>query len=106
MKTKKPFSIGEVAKMIGVEIHTIRFWTEEFGDYINFTLGKGDRRYYDENAIKILQKIQTLIHTDGIRIKAIKEKKMLLPEVSQPDNSSESLLKALALLKEAKLLLK
>lgn len=76
----KEKSIGEVAKLVGVEIHTIRFWTEEFKEYIVFRLGKGDRRYYSEMAIEMFKRINHLIHHDGIRIKAIKEKKLLLLE--------------------------
>lgn len=75
---KKLLSIGNLAKAIGVEVHTVRFWTEEFEEFIKYELGKGDRRYYDESAIKTFLKIKKLIHEDGIKIKSIKEKKLLL----------------------------
>lgn len=86
MKEKKVFSIGEIAKMIDVEIHTIRFWTDEFSEYIQYELGKGDRRYYEASALSVFSKIRELIHKDGIRIKVIKEKKLLL----QPSQSSKT----------------
>lgn len=103
----KPVSIGEVAKIIGVEIHTIRFWTDEFKEYISFTIGKGERRYYDENAIACLEKIKKLLYTDGIRIKVIKEKKLLLASNIEKDTSSYQLKldKLMILLNEAKMAL-
>lgn len=87
MKNK---SIGEVAKEVGVEIHTIRFWTDEFAEYIPFEIGKGERRYYPEDAINVFKRINHLIHKDGIRIKSIKEKKMLLASKNQVDSSSNA----------------
>ena len=59
-------------------VHTIRFWTDEFEEFIRFEIGKGERRYYDESAVATFFKIKKLIHEDGIKIKSIKEKKMLL----------------------------
>jgi DNA-binding transcriptional MerR regulator len=107
MNQKKPLSIGEVAKIIGVEIHTIRFWTDEFAEYVKFSIGKGERRYYEETAINMFLKIKTLIHVDGIRIKAIKEKKLLLASENVISNTDiqKQIKHALKLLKDAKLLL-
>lgn len=42
----KLFTIGEVAKQVNTSTSTIRYWTEEFDKYINFEIGKGDRKYY------------------------------------------------------------
>lgn len=96
MKNRGLHSIGEVAKMVGVEIHTIRFWTDEFSEYIKFELGKGERRYYPTEAIEVFNRINALIHTDGIRIKMIKEKKLLLNNMPQ---KSRDLKEKLAILK-------
>jgi DNA-binding transcriptional MerR regulator len=98
-------SIGEVAKKVGVEIHTIRFWTDEFESYLNFEIGKGNRRYYSLSSVETFIKINKLIHIDGIRIKAIKEKKMLvqsgLMEVTSFTKVKAKLLNAKILLEEA-----
>ena len=105
-KTKvKPLSIGEVAKRIGVEIHTIRFWTEEFNEYITFEIGKGDRRYYEESSILVFEKIKKLIHEQGIRIKTIKEKKLLLKPYLNEDSKKEELINLLEVLEKAKTIL-
>ena len=73
----KLLSIGEIAKKVDVASHTIRFWTEEFEEYIKFEIGKGERRYYPEESIATFNKIKNLIHFEGIKIKTIKEKKLL-----------------------------
>ena len=56
-------TIGEVAKILNLvnkktgklSTHTIRFWEKEFKD-IKPYIFSGNRRYYDENNIKILKK--------------------------------------------------
>ena len=70
-------SIGEVAKILGVESHTIRFWNQEFKDNIPYHISRGNRRYYNNQSIDIFKKIQKLIHKDGIKIRVIKDKQML-----------------------------
>lgn len=70
-------SIGNVAKLVGVEVHTIRFWTDEFKEFVSFKIGKGERRYYTQATVLTFLKIKKLIHEDGIKIKIIREKKLL-----------------------------
>lgn len=89
---KNLLSIGEIAKKVDVASHTIRFWTEEFAEYIRFEIGKGDRRYYPEEATAIFEQIKNLIHSDGIKIRTIKEKKLLLNERKQNFQEVENLL--------------
>lgn len=92
----KLLSIGEVAKQVNVASHTVRFWTEEFTEYIKFEIGKGDRRYYPNEAVEVFKKINHLIHEEGIKIRVIKEKKLLLnqsnPKLTQIKNTLEEIL--------------
>lgn len=107
MEKKKLISIGVAAKAAGVEVHTIRFWTEEFSEYIPFEIGKGKRRYFTEDSVKIFKKINHLIHAEGIRIRSIKEKKLLLEIVSTADAANINAVESLkSLLLEIKALLK
>ncbi len=73
----KELSIGKIAKILGVEAHTIRFWTNEFESFIPYTLGKGDRRYYNEQSVEVFKRIKDLIHVQGVKIRFIKENSML-----------------------------
>jgi DNA-binding transcriptional MerR regulator len=91
----KKLSIGEVAKILGVAGHTIRFWTAEFPEYIPFEIGKGERRYYPETALPVFQKINHLIHSEGIKIRVIKEKKLLLSSNIQTNSGKLTEIKTL-----------
>ena len=73
-------TIGEVAKILNLvnkktgklSTHTIRFWEKEFKD-IKPYIFSGNRRYYDENNIKILKKIKFLLKDKGMTIKGVKK---------------------------------
>ena len=71
MKDCEEYSIGRVAKMLNLPVHTIRFWTEEF-KHIE-CLRRKNRRYYDNKAVEELKKIKELSHRRGMRIEGIKQ---------------------------------
>ena len=72
-------TIGEVAKILNLinkksgklSTHTIRFWEKQFKQ-IKPHIFSGKRRYYDENSISILKKVQFLLKTKGMTIKGVK----------------------------------
>ena len=73
-------TIGEVVKILGLKskkgqsipTHTIRFWEKEFKQ-LKPRLLNGNRRYYDQNSIKILKKIHFLLKEQGMTIKGVKK---------------------------------
>ena len=73
-------SIGEVAKILNLidkksgklSTHTIRFWEKEFKQ-IKPYIFSGKRRYFDDNSIKLLKKIQFLLKNKGLTIKGVKK---------------------------------
>ena len=79
-KDKKYKSISEVAKILNLinkntgklSTHTIRFWEKEFKQ-IKPYLFSGNRRYYDNNSILIIKKIQYLLKNKGMTIKGAKK---------------------------------
>ena len=70
---EKKYSIGELAKITGIEGHTIRFWSSEMSNKIQPSIGKGKRRYYTEKDIKTFQEIKDLIHNKGYTISMLKK---------------------------------
>ena len=72
-------TIGEVAKILDLtnkktgklSTYTIRFWEKEFKQVKPYIFS-GKRRYYDNNTIKILKKIQFLLKNKGMTIKGVK----------------------------------
>ena len=73
-------TIGEVAKILGLQskkkefipTYTIRFWEKEFKQ-IKPKIRIGNRRYYDEKNIKLLQKVYFLLKEQGMTINGVKK---------------------------------
>ena len=80
MNEKKYKSISEVAQILNLvdkktgklSTHTLRFWEKEFKQ-LNPKIFTGRRRYYDNNSIEILKKIQFLLKERGMTIKGVKK---------------------------------
>lgn len=67
---EKKYLIKEAAKLVEVEPHVLRYWEEE----LDIKIKRNDmgHRYYDEQDIRILQKVKEL-KDRGIQLKAIHE---------------------------------
>ncbi len=70
---EKKYSIGEVAKITGIEGHTIRFWSTEMSHKIKPIIGKGARRYYTDADISFFNEMKDLIHNQGYTIAMLKK---------------------------------
>ena len=72
-------TIGEVAKELNLinnktgktQTHTLRFWESQFKQ-IKPSIKAGGRRYYSENAIKIIRFIKFLLKEKGLTINGVK----------------------------------
>ena len=73
-------TIGEVAKILSlnskegrsISTHTIRFWEKEFKQ-LKPRILNGNRRYYDEKNIKLLEKVYYLLKEQGMTINGVKK---------------------------------
>ena len=73
-------TIGEVAKILSLynkkngslSTHTIRFWEKEFKQ-IKPKIFSGNRRYYDDNLINTLKRIQFLLKDKGMTLIGVKK---------------------------------
>ena len=87
-------TISEVVKILGLKskrtksipTHTIRYWEKEFKQ-IKPKIFNGNRRYYDHENIKIIEKIHFLLKDQGMTINGVKkilneEKLLKLDEMS------------------------
>ena len=90
-------SIGEVAKILDLvnkkkgtlNTHTIRFWESEFKQ-IRPKILNGNRRYYNNDTIEVLKRVQYLLKDQGMTINGAKkvlntDKSLKLDEL--PNNS-------------------
>lgn len=83
---KGTFAIGEVAAMLGVHTHTIRYWEKTFR--IVISRKESNRRRYTLTDITLLKKIQRLVHKERLSLNTARcqlEAEGALP----PDESPE-----------------
>ncbi len=93
------YSIGEVAKLFGVNTSLIRFWEKEFSKWIKPHRAKSGIRYYTNEDIKEIRKVYNLVKIEGYTLQgakdALQEKKDELP---QADDIRNTLIKTKELL--------
>lgn len=66
---EKTYRIGEVAEMLNLKTHVLRFWETEFPQLAPLRTGKG-QRLYTEDHIGLLRRIQQLLHEQGMTLRA------------------------------------
>tara|TARA_B100001971_G_scaffold61171_1_gene56185 strand:+ start:617 stop:985 length:369 start_codon:yes stop_codon:yes gene_type:complete len=97
-------TIGEVAEILNLfnpktgnlSTHTLRFWEKEFRQ-IKPKIFAGNRRYYNDNTIKILKKIKFLLKDKGMTIKGVK--KVLISNESKLDEINNTTINTKNILK-------
>lgn len=62
--------IGDVAKLVGVPTHTIRYWETEFELYLHPQRTPGNRRRYSEADLALLLHIKSLLKQQRFSIAA------------------------------------
>lgn len=105
--TKLYYSIGEIAKMFDVNTSLIRFWESEFKE-IQPKKNKRGVRMFTPKDVETFNKIYNLIKIQGYTIEgAKKELKTKAAVLNNPkENSNESIILKLELIKEKLLKLK
>jgi len=84
-------TISEVAEILDVPKHVLRFWEQKFPQIKPMKRG-GGRRYYRPEDLELLRGIRHLLHADGytikgvqkiLREKGIEDVKLAAPEVAK-----------------------
>ncbi|AEH45459.1 regulatory protein MerR [Thermodesulfatator indicus DSM 15286] len=83
-KSKRYYTIGEVAKLLELEPHVLRFWEKEFKRYIK-PLRLSGRRLYPSEQIEVFKKIKTLLYEEGYTIAGAKKKLSTFQQESSYD---------------------
>jgi len=65
-------TISEVAEVLGVQQHVLRFWETKFSQIRPLKRG-GGRRYYRPEDMALLQRIHELLYTQGYTIKGVQK---------------------------------
>jgi len=61
-------TIGEVAEALGIRQHVLRYWEEQF-PMLRPLKRNGGRRYYRPNDVRLIEKIDRLVHREGYTLK-------------------------------------
>ncbi len=99
-KERLRYSIGEVAKMLGVKTSLIRFWQESFPS-IKVKRTITGRRYFEPKDVELLHLIYHLVKEKGYTLKGAKE----YIDMDQKPQSLEQDVELVQTLKELKLFL-
>tara|TARA_B100001113_G_scaffold162626_1_gene133083 strand:- start:1810 stop:2151 length:342 start_codon:yes stop_codon:yes gene_type:complete len=90
---KRYFTIGEVSKITRIKTHILRYWEKEF-ENLEPAKRRGNRRYYTQDDILTILKINNLISSQGFTIEGAKQN---LSSVENKQNTNENI--AFSLLK-------
>ena len=89
---KRYFTIGEVSKITHIKTHILRYWEKEF-EVLEPIKRKGNRRYYTQNDILTILKINDLISSHGFTIEGARQKLLSTSDSSTEENPTLLLLK-------------
>ena len=74
MLIRKEFlSIGEVAQVTGLPVHTLRYWESEFSRFFSPIRTSGRQRRYSEDEVRRIMEIKKLLREDKYSIAGAKQ---------------------------------
>lgn len=73
VKDKPYYRIGEVARLLGVGTHVLRYWESEFPQVQPIRAPSGHRLYHRHH-IELLVLVQRLVHVEGLTIAGAKKR--------------------------------
>lgn len=63
------YTVAQVSQKTGIAASTIRYYDQQFEEYLALKRGAGRRRLFDDEAIKRLKKIRTLLKDKGLSVR-------------------------------------
>lgn len=88
LPSKLFFRIGEVAGLVGVEPHVLRYWEREFRAIRPTKSSKG-QRVYSRKDVENLLRVRTLLYEEGFTIAGAK-KKLARPGTVETEAATEA----------------
>ena len=70
---KRYFTIGEVSELCAVKPHVLRYWEQEF-PLLKPAKRRGNRRYYQQQDVKMIRTIRELLYEQGFTIGGARQK--------------------------------
>jgi len=86
---KRYFTIGEVAVLCDVRPHVLRYWEQEFAQ-LKPLKRRGNRRYYQQDDVRLIRAIRTLLYEEGFTITGARQRLRDLQRLRQSGRSDAS----------------
>lgn len=65
-------TIGEVAKLLGIRQHVLRYWEDQF-PMLRPVKRSGGRRYYRPEDVRLVRTIDRLVHGEGYTLRGARQ---------------------------------
>jgi DNA-binding transcriptional MerR regulator len=88
LPSKLFFRIGEVAGLVGVEPHVLRYWEREFRSIRPTKSAKG-QRVYSRKDVENLLRVRDLLYRDGFTIAGAKKRLLQRPALDVEAGTAE-----------------
>ena len=73
MGEDKLLTITEVAEQTGLPASTIRYYDQQFGEFLGIERGSGRKRLFDDQSLKRLEKAHHLLKEEGLSLKQVRQ---------------------------------
>lgn len=90
------FRIGEVAEIVGVRAHVLRYWEDEFG-ILKPMKTRGAHRQYRRRDVELALIIRKLLHEDGFTVAGARKKLRDMGHLGARTETSASVSREVAL---------
>ena len=89
LPSKLFFRIGEVASLVGVEPHVLRYWEREFRSIRPTKSAKG-QRVYSRKDVENLLRVRDLLYRDGFTIAGAKKRLQRAPAATLTSQAAQA----------------
>lgn len=87
---KAYFRIGEVARILGVEPHVVRYWESEFKS-VKPVRSKSDQRLYRKRDVETLQVIKKLLYEEHFTINGARQQLVKFKSTAEESGKEEQI---------------
>ena len=70
---EKMFSIKDVAEQTGLAPSTIRYYDQQFEEYLGIKRGAGRRRMFPPESVEHLREVHRMLKEDGLSIRQVRQ---------------------------------
>jgi DNA-binding transcriptional MerR regulator len=90
MTDSPDLTISQVAEKTALPASTIRYYDQQFGEFIGISRGKGRRRSFSPESVEFLLRVHSWLKNEGLSLRQVRmrlEGSAALPALNQEDES-------------------